>query len=112
MKEQKRYRCCHIMRSPCLLDVLQQALLWKRRPASVKWRSSLDLDKVRKGVYSKHMYTPGEFGKKIHVSVKTLQRWDREGVLRAHRTASNRRYYTQEDVVKILPEEQQTRRRR
>jgi putative resolvase len=57
------------------------------------------------------MYTPGEFGKKIHVSVKTLQRWDREGVLRAHRTASNRRYYTQEDLQKILPEERQTRRR-
>jgi putative resolvase len=57
------------------------------------------------------MYTPGEFGKKIHVSVKTLQRWDRQGVLRAHRTRSNRRYYTQEDLHAILPEEQQTRRR-
>jgi len=57
------------------------------------------------------MYTPGEFGKKIHVSVKTLQRWDRQGVLRAHRTTSNRRYYTQEDLHTILPEEQQTRRR-
>jgi putative resolvase len=57
------------------------------------------------------MYTSGEFGKKIHVSVKTLQRWDRQGVLRAHRTMSNRRYYTQEDLHTILPEEQQTRRR-
>ena len=58
-----------------------------------------------------HMYTPGEFGKKIHVSVKTLQRWDRQGVLKAHRTASNRRYYTQEDLRKILPEEERSRRR-
>jgi putative resolvase len=57
------------------------------------------------------MYTLGEFGKKIHVSVKTLQRWDREGVLRAHRRASNRRYYTREDLHTILPQEQQTRRR-
>jgi predicted site-specific integrase-resolvase len=57
------------------------------------------------------MYTPGEFGKRIHVSVKTLQRWDREGVLKAHRTASNRRYYTQEDLWKILPEEERSRRR-
>jgi predicted site-specific integrase-resolvase len=57
------------------------------------------------------MYTPGEFSKKLHVSVKTLQRWDRQGVLRARRTTSNRRYYTQEDLDKILPEEQKTRRR-
>src|SRR3984893_19441567 len=57
------------------------------------------------------MYTPGEFGKKIHVSVKTLQRWDRQGVLKAHRTVSNRRYYTQEDLHRILPEEERTRRR-
>jgi len=57
------------------------------------------------------MYTPSEFGKKIHVSVKTLQRWDRQGVLKAHRTASNRRYYTQEDLGKILPDEQRERRR-
>lgn len=57
------------------------------------------------------MYTPSEFGQKIHVSVKTLQRWDRQGVLKAHRTASNRRYYTQEDLSKILPEEERTRRR-
>jgi len=57
------------------------------------------------------MYTLGEFGKEIHVSVKTLQRWDRQGVLKAHRTASNRRYYTQNDLRKILPEEEGTRRR-
>ena len=58
-----------------------------------------------------YMYAPGEFGKKIHISVKTLQRWDRQGVLKAHRTASNRRYYTQEDLSKILPEEERTKRR-
>src|SRR5260370_21020389 len=57
------------------------------------------------------MYTPSEFGKKIHVSVKTLQRWDRQGVLKAHRTVNNRSYYTQEELSKILPEEERTRRR-
>ena len=40
------------------------------------------------------MYTPGEFGKKIHVSVKTLQRWDKAGILKAYRTPTNQRYYT------------------
>jgi len=58
-----------------------------------------------------HMYTPSEFGKRIRVSVKTLQRWDRQGVLKAHRTATNRRYYTQEDVAAILPQEAATKRR-
>jgi len=57
------------------------------------------------------MYTPSEFGKRIHVSVKTLQRWDRQGVLKAHRTATNRRYYTQEDLLSILPQEAGARRR-
>jgi len=57
------------------------------------------------------MYTPSEFGKKLHVSVKTLQRWDRQGVLKAHRTATNRRYYTQEDLGTILPQEAEVRRR-
>jgi len=57
------------------------------------------------------MYTPSEFGKKIHVSVKTLQRWDRQGVLKAHRTTTNRRYYTQEDLLSILPQEVAARRR-
>src|ERR1700730_14563841 len=58
-----------------------------------------------------YMYTPSEFGKRIHVSVKTLQRWDRQGVLKAHRTATNRRYYTQEDLLSILPQEAGSRRR-
>jgi putative resolvase len=57
------------------------------------------------------MYTPSEFGKRIHVSVKTLQRWDRQGVFKAHRTATNRRYYTQEDLRSILPQEAGARRR-
>jgi len=35
-----------------------------------------------------------EFAKLIGVSVKTLQRWDRENILKAYRTPTNRRYYT------------------
>src|SRR5258706_13867280 len=58
-----------------------------------------------------YMYTPSEFGKRIHVSVKTLQRWDRQRGLKAHRAATNRRYYTQEDLLSILPQEAGTRRR-
>jgi len=57
------------------------------------------------------MYTPSEFGKRIHVSVKTLQRWDRQGVLRAHRTPTNRRYYTTADLESILPQAARAGRR-
>jgi putative resolvase len=57
------------------------------------------------------VYTPSEFGKKIHVSVKTLQRWDRQGVLRAHRTPTNRRYYTAADLEAILPQATQAGRK-
>ena len=41
-------------------------------------------------------YKPHEFAKLIGVTVKTLQRWDREGILQACRTPTNRRYYTHE----------------
>ena len=39
-------------------------------------------------------YKQQEFGEMIGMSVKTLQRWDREGILKAFRTPSDRRYYT------------------
>ena len=38
------------------------------------------------------IYKPKEFGKMINRSVITLQKWDRDGVLKAHRTSTNRRY--------------------
>lgn len=37
---------------------------------------------------------PKDFAELLGVSVKTLQRWDRSGVLIAKRTPTNRRYYT------------------
>ena len=37
-------------------------------------------------------YTVSEASELIGVSVKTLQRWDREGKLVASRTPSNRRF--------------------
>lgn len=41
-------------------------------------------------------YKPNEFAEMIGVSVKTLQRWDNEGKLKAFRNPSNRRFYTDE----------------
>lgn len=48
------------------------------------------------------MYPPREFAKMIGRSVQTLQRWDRDGVLVAKRTPTNRRYYTEEDYQWFL----------
>ena len=58
------------------------------------------------------MYTPSQFAKKIGVSVKTIQKWDRIGVLPAKRTITNRRYYTDEDLRLALgiPRVQKDRR--
>jgi len=45
------------------------------------------------------IYKPREFGALINRSVKTLQRWDYEGRLKAHRTPQNRRYYTHDQYL-------------
>ena len=47
-------------------------------------------------------YNVSEAAKKIGVSVKTLQRWDRDGKLVASRTPSNRRFYTESQLREIL----------
>ena len=39
-------------------------------------------------------YKPKDFAALLGVSVKTLQRWDREGILKANRSPTDRRYYT------------------
>lgn len=48
---------------------------------------------------------PGEFAKKVGVSVKTLHRWDKSGKLSAKRTASGHRYYTESDLAVALGQE-------
>lgn len=39
-------------------------------------------------------YKPKDFAELSGVSVKTLQRWDRDGIWKANRTPTDRRYYT------------------
>ena len=45
------------------------------------------------------MYSPKEFGELIGKSVITLQKWDRKGILKAHRSPTNRRYYTHDQYL-------------
>lgn len=49
-------------------------------------------------------YPPREFGKMVGRCVRTLQEWDRKGILKAHRTATNRRYYTHDQYLAVLGE--------
>ena len=44
-------------------------------------------------------YKPKEFAELLNVSVKTLQRWDRDKVLIAKRTPTDRRFYTYDQYL-------------
>ncbi|MDR2832607.1 MAG: IS607 family transposase [Streptococcaceae bacterium] len=48
------------------------------------------------------MLKPSEMAELLGVTVRTLQTWDRRGKLIAHRTPSNRRYYTQEQYLSYI----------
>ena len=52
---------------------------------------------------SKHItnYKPKDFAELLNVSVKTLQRWDRDKVLIAKRTPTDRRYYTYDQYLEF-----------
>ena len=47
-------------------------------------------------------YKPKDFAELVGVSVQTLQRWDREGILKANRTPTNRRYYTYAQYLSFM----------
>ena len=50
-----------------------------------------------------NLYKPKDFAKMIGRSVITLQRWDREKILIAHRTKlTNRRFYTHDQCLSYL----------
>lgn len=46
-----------------------------------------------------NIYRLNEFAKLIGKSIQTLQRWDRQSILKAHRSITNRRYYTHEQYL-------------
>ena len=48
------------------------------------------------------MLKPKDFAEKIGVTVKTLQNWDNDGTLKAQRTPTNRRYYTEKQYLEYI----------
>ncbi len=49
----------------------------------------------------KSTYSPGDFGLLVGKTTKTLQRWDRKGILKAHRSITQRRYYTHDQYLLV-----------
>jgi len=56
-------------------------------------------------------YKPKDFAELLNVSVKTLQRWDREGILVVKRTPTDRRYYTYDQYLDYKGIKQQVDRK-
>lgn len=52
----------------------------------------------------KKLYTPKEASKILGVTVTTLQTWDNQGKIKAIRTASNRRLFPAEEIMKLTGE--------
>ena len=50
----------------------------------------------------KNTYTPKEFGSLVGRTTNTLQRWDRQGILKAHRSLTDRRYYTHDQYLQVI----------
>lgn len=49
-----------------------------------------------------NIYKPQEFAEMLGILVKTLQRWDNEGKLKANRSPTDRRYYTHKQYVEYM----------
>jgi putative resolvase len=50
----------------------------------------------------KNTYSPKQFGSLIGRTTKTLQKWDRDDILKAHRSITNRRYYTHDQYLQVV----------
>lgn len=48
------------------------------------------------------MIKPKEMAERLGITVRTLQKWDRQGILKAQRTPTNRRYYTEEQYLEYI----------
>lgn len=52
-----------------------------------------------------------EMAKRLSVSIKTLQRWDRDGILVAKRTPTDRRYYTEDQYLEYIGSTTESKRK-
>lgn len=52
-----------------------------------------------------------EMAKRLGISIKTLQRWDRDGILVAKRTPTDRRYYTEDQYLEYVGSTTESKRK-
>lgn len=57
------------------------------------------------------MLKPKEMAERLGVTVRTLQIWDKKGTLKAYRTPTNRRYYTEEQYLNYIGQSSTTKRK-
>ena len=57
---------------------------------------------MKRGKKMDKIYKPKEVSKILNVTVFTLQVWDRKGKLKAYRTPTGRRYYTEKQINEVL----------
>ena len=63
------------------------------------------------GDYYMTMLKPKDMAERLGVTVRTLQRWDNEGILKAQRTPTNRRYYTEEQYFDYIGQHKENKRK-
>lgn len=64
------------------------------------------------GTFMEKVYTISQFSDMINIKVKTLQKWDRDGILKAKRTLTNRRYYTEGQYLSYIGESKTEEKRK
>ena len=57
---------------------------------------------IKQSELTKEQYTIGEVAAFLNINVKTIQRWDREGIFKCERTHTNRRVINRENLIEIL----------
>ena len=67
---------------------------------------------MKRGKRMDKIYKPKEVSKILNVTVFTLQVWDRKGKLKAYRTPTGRRYYTEKQINEVLGINQTTEKRK
>ena len=58
----------------------------------------------------KNIYSPKSFGSLIGRTTNSLQRWDRAGILIAHRSVTGRRYYTHDQYLQVIGQKTKERK--
>lgn len=57
---------------------------------------------IKQSELTKEQYTIGEVAVFLNINVKTIQRWDREGIFKCERTHTNRRVINRDNLIAVL----------